>query len=250
MMKKQIVLIALMSVVGSLTSGCAATWKERAPDWSPKEPVPALLAHYKFQGPQQDLGILDAVNAVQGKNPMASIGEQTMPALKAAFAEMNIALFVDKERAHKVDESQQLIKIDASDNVKAVGNSIVNLADASAGDWIHPATSRQPFHLPGLVLKDKFFKGIVDAVKGENPDELTVSIGVGVSKESSWGVMHGCSLMMRVRALDGNGKPVFQALTRGASSKSFFGDYITEATVREALMQALAALDTAEWDTI
>jgi|MDTC01.3.fsa_nt_gb hypothetical protein len=249
-MLKQIVLIGLVGFVASLTTGCAATWKEKSAQWAPSEPAPALLAHYKITGPEQGLSILGAINAVQGKNPLAKIGEQTVPVIKAGFAGMSMNLFVDKARAHKIDESQTLIKVDVSDNVKAVGTALGNLAQASDGDWQHPDTSRQPFHLTGTLLKGSFFKHIAKAVSGDNASEVYVSMGITLKEASSWGVMHGCELQLMVRALDANGAPVFQAKAIGESGKSFFGSYITEGTVRDALTHAMAQLQGVEWGVL
>ena len=245
-MSKKLIRFQLLIALAILSSACATTWAERAPTWQPKEPVPALLVHYKVKAPAKGLSIMGAINAAQGADPLAQIGQETLPVLKAGLSEMNLALYTDATRTSKMDEANTLVKLEINDTVKAAGNILANMANATDGTWWAPNTSKQPFHLKGTFLKGKFFKRIAETVGGENPKEVFVSAEVRLTSESSWMVLTKCKLKLMLRAINNEGKPVYQAQAEGFGDSAFFGNGINETTVRQALTEALGKLGKAE----
>ena len=240
-------------IVALFFSGCATVWAERASTWQPEKPVPALLVHFNVVTPAKSIGLLDIAKSITGHDDMTQIGTGSIDALKAGMMNFNMGVFLDADRAHKLDDAQTLFKVDMPDAPAALqktGAVLANVASNTSGAWIAPETARQSFHEMGTLLKDKFFTFIAKSVAGSNTSEVFVSAEVTLLHDKIW-LWHFCKASVRLRALDVSGKPVFQALTYGQSPKIFWGSSsVTPTCAKDAVLDALVEVAKAKVGTL
>jgi hypothetical protein len=237
-------LLLLLSIV--FINSCATTFVEKDKNWKPKGEVPALMVHYSFvdqyslkRGQTMLEAVTEIVKAAAGKDsPLATSGEKSFARLKPIFAHNNMQLYFDKAAAEKASEIQGVIKAGRTNND---GGKTGFLAD---GDWLHPDTVEEPFHMPGTLFQDKYYKQIAAKTLGNDKKKVAVSMGINVDVESSWLFGWRCVASFRSRVLDSKGKPVFLVSSSGASSTHWFGRkdrYLIEACP-EAAENAVAQL--------
>jgi hypothetical protein len=227
-------------------SSCATTFVEKDKKWNPKKEVPALMVHYSYvdeyslaRGQSMFEAVKDIVQASQGKqSPLAISGEKALARLKPVFAHYNMQVYFDRAAAEKATTIQGVIKANRTNND---GGKKGFLAD---GDWLHPDTVEEPFHMPGTLFQDKYYKQIAAKTLDGAKDKVAVSMGMTVNVERSWILGWKCVARFRARALNSNGKPVFLVSSSGESSTHWFGgkDRYLVSACPEAAEDSLATL--------
>lgn len=231
-----------------LLTSCASTFVEKEESWNPKEEVPALMVHYSFvdnyslsQGKSLGDAVRDVLTASQGgKSPLEQSGEKVFARIKPIFSHYNMKLYFDRKSASKAAEITGVFKAERGNN-KGSGQGFL-----SDGDWLHPETVEEPFHMAGTLFQGKYYQQIAKSTLKENNNGVAVSMGVTVEVDSSWLLGWKCKASLRARALNQEGKPVFLVSSAGESTTYWFGGknrYLIEACP-EAAEDALARLAT------
>lgn len=238
----------ILIVFALFLNSCATTFMEKDKNWKPKGEVPALVVHYSFvdqyslsRGQSMLEAVTEIVKAAAGKTstPLATAGEKSFARLKPVFAHNNMQLYFDKAAAEKATQIEGFVMKANRTNNK--GGKTGFLAD---GDWLHPETVEEPFHMQGTLFQDKYYKQIAAKTLGGDKKKVAVSMGMTVDVERSWLFGWKCLASFRARALDINGKPVFLVSSTGESSTHWFGGkdrYLVEGCP-EATENAVAQL--------
>ena len=229
-----------------ITTSCATTFVERENTWKPKGEVPALMVHYSVvdqyslsQGQTVMGAVMRVVDTVTGKeSPLATAGEKSFARIKPIFSHYNMKVYFDKDAANKATEIKGVVK--ASRTNKEGGKKGIH-AD---GNWLHPDTVEEPFHMPGTLFQDKYYQSIAKSTLGGDKNKVAVSMGMDLNVERSWILGWVCKASFRSRVLNIKGKPVFLVSSEGQSSTHWFGGkdrYLIDACP-EAAEAALAEL--------
>lgn len=241
-------LIAMTFTLGS----CASSFIQKDKAWSPAPQTPALMVHYSVVdrvSQSEGSSLLDlakeVIEASQGKkSALDKAAEKSLARLKPLFSNYNMAIYFDAEAAKKAEEIEGIKKQDRSNNDRPEGKQGVFI---SAGDWLHPDTVEEPFHLR-TALWDNFTKKYYQqmAQKTLKGDKKKVAVSMGMEFTTDTSYMFGwvCIASFRARVLNSAGKEVFVVSGTGQSSTRFFGGknrYLTEACP-EAAENSLAAL--------
>ena len=238
--------ILFQLALAALLASCATTFVEKDKNWKPKSEVPALMVHYSYVDEyslERGQSMLEAVKGVmeasQGKqSPLATSGEKALARLKPVFSHYNMQIYFDRAAAEKASQIEGVVKARRTNNS---GETKGFLAD---GDWLHPDTVEEPFHMQGTLFQDKYYKQIAAKTLGGAKDKVAVSMGMTVNVKRSWWVGWTCVASFRARALNSKGKPVFLVSSSGESSTYWFGgkDRYLISACPEAAENALASL--------
>ncbi|MBU6375444.1 MAG: hypothetical protein KGQ59_05570 [Bdellovibrionales bacterium] len=232
-----------------LTS-CATTFVEKDDQWNPEEPVPGLVVHYSFvdlyslkRGQSWQEALRGVITAAAGQSSaLQKSGEKSFARIKPIFNHHNLSLYFDKTAARKAAEIQGVVKSSRTNNMENSGGFL------SDGDWLHPDTVEEPFHMQGTFLQGKYYKQIALKTLGGNKKAVAVSMGMTVDVKDSWLFGWKCQADFRARALNQDGKPVLLVSSSGKSSTFWFGGkerYLIEACP-EAAEDALKRLSEVE----
>lgn len=239
--------ILFQLALAAMLASCATTFVEKEKNWKPKSEVPALMVHYSYvdeyslmRGQSMFEAVKGLVEAYQGKrSPLATSGEKALARLKPVFSHYNMQIYFDRAAAEKASQIEGVVKQLRTNNDS--GKTKGFLAD---GDWLHPDTVEEPFHMQGTLFQEKYYKQIATKTLGDAKDTVAVSMGMTVNVKSAWMLGWTCVASFRARALNSKGKPVFLVSSSGESPTYWFGgkDRYLISACPEAAENALASL--------
>lgn len=219
-----------LTIAAVSLTGCAKTFIEKSKNWDPKDETPALMVHYSIidhfdRGKKESWGeiVKSAVQAYQGKtSDMDKSAKKSLTRLKPLFARYNLSLYFDQDAAKKTENIKGVWK-QARDH-KGDGDRVTKGGVISDGDWLHPDTVEEPFHMSSLPfgMSEKYYQKIAEKTLNGDKNKVAVSMGMEFVQDRSWWLGWVCEAEFRARVIDSSGKEVLVVGGTGESSTRFF----------------------------
>jgi hypothetical protein len=223
-MRRRFVFLFILS---SYLSSCATTYAKKDKTWNPKDEVAALVVHYSvvdqvsLASKKSILGVVKdvAVAATGGKDrsPLAISGEKSLARLRPIFSHYNMQLYFDSEATKKASSISGVVKSKRANQDAGKGSIFAD------GNWLHPETVEQPFHMKSTLFQEKYYQSIAAKTLEGDKKKVAVSIGLDLNVKSSWIIGWKCEASFLARAIDSAGKPIFVVSSSGYSGTRWFG---------------------------
>ena len=223
-----------------LMSGCASTWVETAPDWTPKEQVPVLLGYYHVES-NAGADLFDLAKQGAGSVSFGDVSLETYKLMAESLKKFNLNLKTDRKRTKKLDTIAKDMK-----ELKTGSEGADALIGSLTSQWSHPDTADVAFHRMSTLIDENILKNVVNKLKGKNKNELFLSANLKIEDQDQWLLFKRFRLILSLKVLDINGDTVLQARTEGFTSLKFLRNPISEGRLQTAMADALAKLEKAE----
>lgn len=220
----------VVAFAGLSMASCAKTFIEKEKNWDPKEETPALMVHYSVvdhfeRGSTSSWGdiVKSAVEAYQGKrSAIDKSAQKSLSRLKPLFARYNLSLYFDQEAAKRTENIKGVWKQKRA--TEGGGDKVTKKGIVSDGDWLHPDTVEEPFHMASLPfgMSKKYYQKIAEKTLSGDKNKVAVSMGIEFSQDRSWWLGWVCEAEFRAKVIDANGKQVLVVGGTGTSSTRFF----------------------------
>ena len=238
-LKLNFLVLTLISFV-LLMSGCATTWVETSPEWTPKSPVPVLLGYYHVES---DAGadLFDLAKQGAGSVSFGDVSMETYKLMAESLKKFNLELKTDRNRTKNLDTIAKDLK-----ELKTGNEGADALIGSLVSQWDHPDTADVPFHRMSTLVDENIMVDVVNKLKGTDENELFLSANLKIEDQDQWLLFKRFRLILSLKVLDVKGNTVLQARSEGFTSLKFLRNPISEGRLQKAMADALAKLEKAE----
>lgn len=220
-----------------LLTGCASTWVERAPEFTPKRPVKTLVCYYQVTG-NGGADVFELTKQVAGKGKaFDDVAMNTYKLLAKSLKEFNLDLRTSRSRTRKLDTIAKKYR-----NLKTGNKTADRLLGSLSQKWNHPSTSDVPFH----HYSKKLMKEAVNKVKTRNRNELFLAGELKIEDQDQYLLFKRFRLILGLKVIDTKGNIVFQAKTQAFTPNTPLRNPMGEQRIEKAMAEALAKMQKAK----
>jgi len=222
-------------ILAFFISGCASTWVEKSPEFTPEKQKKTITCYYEVSG-DSGADVFDLAKQGAGGKSFADVGMNTYKLLEKALEKYNLNLVTDRSRTRQLDTiTKDWKELDT-------GNDSVNkLVGSLSQEWVHPDTSDVPFHR----YSDNLVKKAVNKIKRGN-NELFLAANLKIEDQDQYLVFKRFRLILSVKVINSDAETVFQARSQGFTKMAFLRNPISAERIETAMASALAKMEKAE----